>query len=329
MTDSGAAYRRYLPLLTVGDRVAVITPSGPPDPEQLNRGCEALRSWGLHPVLGARVDTGSGMTAGSDSDRVADLEWALTAPDIAAVFCGRGGYGLVRILDHIRWAEVARATPRAVVGFSDISSLHAALSRRVGWASILGVHVAGGLANESDDNPSVAGLRRLLFDGELPVLFTEETRVLRAGVVTRVTLRGGNLSTLASMVGSREGAPPPEQFLAVLEDVNEAPYRVDRMIAQLLRSGWFANAVGVVCGSWEGCHGKRSADPNGGRLDLAPPRTELEEVLLDRLAGIPGPLVFDAPFGHAGLHHPIPIGIPVDLDTSLRMVSFSATSARA
>ena len=121
MTDSGAAYRRYLPLLTVGDRVAVITPSGPPDPEQLNRGCEALRSWGLHPVLGARVDTGSGMTAGSDSDRVADLEWALTAPDIAAVFCGRGGYGLVRILDHIRWAEVARATPRAVVAFSDIS----------------------------------------------------------------------------------------------------------------------------------------------------------------------------------------------------------------
>ena len=328
MTAASEAYGRHLPLLTVGDRVAVITPSGPADPEQLNRGCDALRSWGLHPVLGPRVDMGSGMTAGSDPDRAADLEWALTAPDIAAVFCGRGGYGLLRILDHIRWADVARAMPRAVVGFSDITCLHAAISRRVGWASILGVHVAGGLANESDDSPSLTGLHSLLFDGELPALFTEETRVVRAGGVSGATLRGGNLATLVSMVGSEEGAPPPEPFIAVLEDVNEAPYRVDRMLTQLLRSGWLTNAVGVICGSWERCHGQRFTYPDKGNLGVELPRTELEEILLERLATVAGPLVFDAPFGHAGVHYPIPVGIPVDLDTSLRMVSFSATRTR-
>ncbi len=339
-----SGYNRCLPLLQPGDAVAVITPSGPADANRLASGCETLRSWGLEPVLGAHVNTGRGMTAGADSDRAHDLQWALESREIAAVFCARGGYGVIRILDGLDWSRIRRSTPKPVVGFSDITGLHVALAGRLGWSSILGVHVAGGIANHPDDDPSANDLRSLLFHGILPNLFSAPTRVVRGGRVRGVPLRGGNLTMLAAMCGSSDGTPPPEPFIAVLEDVNEAPYRVDRMLTQLLRAGWFENAVGVVCGSWEGCHGvsvstqlrEQQRDGDSVHLDDAhlddagapafredTPNTELETVLVERLEALHCPLLFDAPFGHGANHLPVPIGIPVDLDTSARSLAFS------
>ena len=390
---------RHLPLLRRHDRVAVITPSGPPEQDSLDRGCDLLRTWGLDVMFGRHVSTLEAMTAGSDTDRVGDIIWALTDPSIAAVFCGRGGYGLLRILDRIPWDDIQNAPMKPVIGFSDVTCLHAALELHLGWPSILGPHVAGGLGSTTPDALSIESLKRLLFEGRLQPLFTDATRVMRAGRVEALPLRGGNLAMLAAMAGSLEGASRKTPFIAVLEDVNEAPYRVDRMLTQLLRSGWFEGASGVVCGSWDGCRGQpttedpQSSDlsrttsrvmknagvrisesdsfarsvcagpasqPSGTTEDRTShalngsPRTpraanmageapalafrhparstpvdQLEEVLMDRLDLVQGPIVFDAPFGHGALHFALPLGVDMTLDTSLRVLTFSATDGFA
>jgi muramoyltetrapeptide carboxypeptidase len=313
------------PNLRVRDRVAVITPAGPADLATLERGCELLRAWGLEPVLGARVNTGNAMTAGSDDDRIEDLEWALSDPSIAAVFCGRGGYGILRILEFVRWKRMRNVSPKPVVGFSDVTCLHAALRVRLNWPSVHGPHIAGGLGAAAPDSPTVASLRSCLFDGTPTALFDETTRIIRHGAVRYASLEGGNLAMLAAMCGSAEGHGPKARFVAVLEDVNEAPYRVDRMLTQLLRSGWFQNAVGVICGSWKGCEGSPSAQFTDGSAAAEDtlPRNEVEEVLLDRLFSIPGPLLFDAPFGHSARNITIPFGVAVQLDTALRELTYS------
>ena len=319
-------YRQYLPLLQPGDRVAVITPSGPVDPIRLANGCKTLEAWGLEPILGSHIRTEGETTAETDSGRAHDLQWALESSDIAGVFCGRGGYGVVRILDRLDWPAIAKSDAKPVVGFSDLTALHVALVERLGWASVLGVHVAGGLSHPNADNPSSNALRSLLFDGQLPDVFMQQTRVIRPGCATAVPLRGGNLTMLAAMCGSAEGRAPKTPFIAVLEDINEAPYRVDRMLTQLLRAGWFDHAVGVLCGSWEGCHGDslpESHVPVASREFDQTPRTELEAVLFERLATVSGLLVIGAPFGHGAGQLPIPMGIPVVLDAARRRMNFA------
>jgi muramoyltetrapeptide carboxypeptidase len=291
------------PMLQPGDRVAVIAPSGPADPDGLVRGLERIESWGLVPVLGDALKLGRGpdparILAAPDVVRIRDLQRALTDDSNAAVFVARGGYGLLRILDAIDWSRVRNARPRPVVGLSDATCLHVALRVHAHWPSIMGPHVAGGLGAERPDSLSIDALRAMLFAQTFAGTdLLANAAIARPGSVM-APMHGGNLATLASMVGGSEGVRPHVPFIAVLEDINEAPYRVDRMLTQLLRSGWFTNAVGVVCGSWKGC----------GNVD---------PVLLERLDNVPGPLVLHAAFGHDDRHLAVPLGIPVRLHTSV------------
>ena len=313
--------RSVLPwgLLRRGSRVAVITPSGPADQLLLDHGLLRLRSWGLVPVLGDNVSSVEAMTAGPDRKRADDLVWALTDPSVEAVCVARGGYGLVRVLDLIDWRLVTAARMRPVVGMSDLTALHEALRVQTSWPSLLGPHVAGLLSKGATpgsvaDGPTHdsfvsvlcgddVGAQLLQTSNATP--FWGSARVVRSGAVVAPWF-GGNLAVLASLAGSAEGSGPAVPFVAVLEDVHEAPYRIDRMLVQLIRSGWFANAVGVVCGEWVGCgdHG------------------EVDAVIVERLGFVGGPLILDAPFGHGDRHLTLPLGVPVSLqarNASLRV----------
>jgi muramoyltetrapeptide carboxypeptidase len=297
-------------VLRRGASVAVISPSGPADPVALEHGLLRLRSWGLKPVLGAHGTSVGAITAGPDVDRAADLFWALTDPSIDAVLVARGGYGMVRNLDLIDWKAVSAARVRPVVGMSDITALHEALRVHTSRPSLLGPHVAGLLADgvvpgSSADGPTHDAFVSVLCGevegaGLLPAgrstAYWDSARVVRSGS-TVAPWFGGNLAVLASLSGSAEGVAPTVPFVAVLEDVNEAPYRVDRMLTQLLRAGWFANAVGVVCGEWIGCGDEG----------------EVEAVLRERLGFLKGPFVFGAPFGHGDRHLTLPLGVPISL----------------
>lgn len=297
-------------LLKRGSRVAVIAPSGPVDQTLLDHGLLRLRSWGLVPVLGRSVSSVDGFTAGPDSKRAEDLLWALTDPSIEAVCLARGGYGLIRVLDLIDWRLVSSARARPIVGMSDSTALHEALRVHTSWPSLLGPHVAGlvarGVAPGSvADGPTHDSFVSALFgevigaelvNAGISTPYWGSARVLRGGEAVAPWF-GGNLAVLASLSGSAEGVGSMVPFVAVLEDVSEAPYRIDRMLMQLARSGWFSNAVGVVCGEWVGC----------GDAD------EVEAVLCERLGFIGGPMVVGAPFGHGDRHLTVPLGFPISL----------------
>jgi muramoyltetrapeptide carboxypeptidase len=288
------------PLLRAGDKVAVVAPSGPVDPERLDRGCAVLRALGLDVAVGKHTLDRAGLggltyLAGSDAERAADLQVAWCDPAVAAVFCARGGYGAARMLDHLDWAAMARARPKVLHGSSDVTALHVAFGRRLGVPTSFGPMVAATIA---DDEPeAVAHLRATLFDGVAPVPGTHAPRGGRA----RGTLTGGNLTLLTSLLGTPHAPEPAAGRIAFLEDVDEAPYRVDRMLTQLLQAGWFEGVAGIALGTWTGCG-------------------DLDAVFADRLMPIGVPVLAGLPVGHGPRQLTLRLGAGAVLDADARVL---------
>jgi muramoyltetrapeptide carboxypeptidase LdcA involved in peptidoglycan recycling len=274
-----------------------------------------LRDLGLDVVVGehvlARVDLaeaepvrpGWQTMAGADADRAADLRAAWCDPAVRAVLCARGGYGATRVLDHLDWAAMAAAAaahgPKILHGSSDITALHVAFGRRLGVTTSFGPMVAALLADGGGEPVTVAHARAALFGRAEPV------RGRRALVGGRAEgeLTGGNLSLLAALTGTPHAAEPATGRIAFLEDVGEEPYRIDRMLGQLLQAGWFEGVAGVALGSWIDC-----GDP-----------AELAAVFLARLGPLGVPLLAGLPVGHGSPQLTIELGAGVRLDAD-RMI---------
>jgi muramoyltetrapeptide carboxypeptidase len=293
--------------LHAGDRVAVVAPSGPVDPERLERGARVLRGLGLEVVFGEHtLDIAPGLPylAGTDADRAADLQAAWCDPEIAAVLCARGGYGAARVLDHLDWSALGRATPKLLHGSSDITALHVAFGRRLGLATSFGPMVASLIADGEPE--AVDHLRAGLFDRGAPVT---GTHALRGGRATGL-LTGGNLSLLTSLLATPYAPEPAAGRIAFLEDVSEAPYRVDRMLTQLRQAGWFDGVAGIVLGTWIGC-------------------CDLDAVFADRLGPLGVPILAGVPVGHGPRQLTIRLGVPVLLDADELVLHSGVPDARA
>jgi muramoyltetrapeptide carboxypeptidase len=281
--------------LVPGSTVAVVAPAGPPPPGLLDAELPVLREWGLRVRLGEHLRDHHPefpYLAGRDADRVADLQRAWCDPDVDAVLCARGGYGSMRVLDLLDWDAMAGARPKVFTGSSDITALHAAIGERLGLATLFAPLVAA----ELFDQTAQKYLRATLFEPESMLSITgPAATTMRPGRATGV-LAGGNLALLASCLGA--AAPPPEGAIVLLEDVNEAPYRLDRMLTQLLRAGWFDGVAGIALGSWTGC-----GEPS-----------DVYGVLAERLGGLGVPIVWELGFGHIPAGHTIPLGVEATLD---------------
>lgn len=282
------------PSLKAGDRVAVVAPSGPVDPARLELGCAVLRGLGLDVVVGKHAldQNPSGLTylAGSDAERAADLQEAWCDPRVSAVLCARGGYGASRVLGHLDWDAMRAAAPTWLQGSSDITALHVAFGRRLGVPTLFGPMVATLLADA--DPEALDHLREGLCGPGAPVHGTHAPAGGRAeGVLT-----GGNLTLLASLLGTPYAPGPAAGAIAFLEDVGEAPYRVDRMLTQLLQAGWFDGVAGIVLGTWTGCG-------------------DLDAIFADRLLPIGVPILAGVPVGHGPRQLTIRLGARATLDT--------------
>lgn len=203
------------------------------------------------------------------------------------MFCVRGGYGCLRMADLVPWKDLP---PRVFVGSSDVTVLHAELNA-VGLATVFGP--MPGTSDFVDDPLAQSRLHEVLFRG---------VGSWRAGTpvvagTARGVLTGGNAALLAASVGGPRWAPPVPGAIALLEDVGEEPYRLDRILTQLLRAGWFAPVSGIVLGSWTGCG-------------------DVSAVLHDRLAGLGVPILGDFGFGHCAGSWSLPLGVPAVLDAS-------------
>lgn len=279
-----------------GDRVAVVAPSGHIDAGRLARGVAVLESWGLDVVTGRHVLERTRHHAGTDDQRADDLQVAWCDPTVAAVLCARGGSGAARLVDRLDWAAMRAAGPKVLVGFSDVTVLHEAVARHLGLATLFGPMPASAVfAGPDGDAVTIEHLRRTLFDPQsVRVLSGPGTACHVPGRASGVTV-GGTLALLSNTVGTPESRPAAGA-VAVLEDTAEPAYRLDSMLTQLLRTGWFDGVAGIVLGSW--------ADCGDGAV----------ETLVERLDGLGVPLLSGLPFGHGVPALTVPLGVEADLD---------------
>jgi muramoyltetrapeptide carboxypeptidase len=289
---------RRPPPLQPGDAVAVIAPSGPVDAHRLRLGGKTLEGFGLTVTFGDHVlDRAGTYLAGTDAARAGDFERAWCDQSISAVLCARGGYGAMRILDLVDWDRLAGEPPKLFVGASDITALHEAIVARLGVATLFGPMVATMSVALGDEWTLGAYKSALLGDWSGLTVPADGRSVLRPGTARGITM-GGNLSLLAATLGSATSRPAAGAIV-LLEDVTEQPYRIDRLLTQLLRSGWFDGVVGVGLGTWADC-GDQS---------------EVDDVLRDRLGPLGVPVLGGLPFGHAERQASIPLGVDAVLDT--------------
>lgn len=285
-------------VLRPGDAVALVSPAGPVVEQKIEAAAQILAGWGLRPRIYPHVYERHSFYAGTDAQRISDLNHALNDPEIRAVICNRGGYGVQRILGEVD-LEAVRRDPKLLSGFSDITALHGLL-----WAQARLASVHGPVANQLDQNPSMAtGLRHALMSTE-PVLLQADPqagtgRVRTGGQATGILL-GGNLSMLSTCIGT-PFMPDLAGAILLLEDVGEAAYRVDRLLTHLGNCGLLQQLSGIALGDFSvPAHAAGSITP--------------ADVLLERLGGLGIPVLGGLPVGHGSVNQAVPLGTRAVLD---------------
>ena len=294
---------RPFPALRPGDPVAVVAPASPFDRASFEAGLEIIgRRYQVHhgPGLLARHR----YLAGTDERRLGELASALADTDARAIFCARGGYGMMRLLPGLEGIAVA---PKPVIGFSDITALHQSLQRQ----RLVSIH-----------GPVITQLSRLDSHAHARLFELLESAAPAsdlAGLETYVDgtaegpLLGGNLSVLTRLLGTPFLAPL-EGAVLLLEDVGERPYRLDRMWTHLALAGVFRQVRGIVLGDFSGCEDK-DADYSSAQV--------LRELAIQ--AGLPCAAGF--PIGHGARNQPVPLGTRVRLEAGARRLTFLESAA--
>ena len=292
------------PALRPGAVVALVAPAGPlANAEDFELARDFVRALGFEPRISEHATRSDGYLAGSDDERAADFNDAASDPSVRGIFALRGGYGTMRILDRIDY-DALRDDPKVVLGYSDLTALLNAITARTGLVTF-----HGPVAALSTFTPSVVdALRRAICVAEpLGIISMPNTEIIAGGCV-RGRLAGGNLSLIASLVGTRYALNLRDSLL-FFEEVGEAPYRVDRMLTQLRLSGALADAAGVLVGQCRDCD--VTEDHVYANMPLA-------RVLQDRLGDLGVPAIAGASFGHIEEQWTIPIGVTATLDADER-----------
>jgi len=304
-----------------GGLIGVVAPSGPVTAEALAEGVHRLRSFGYQVLLGESLLAERGYLAGTDSARAADFNRVWANPQVEAVICARGGYGAMRIIDQIDW-EMVRANPKFFCGFSDITALHLAMAREANLVTFHGPMVAAmGDAFFYNTEGLLRAMRHNAPLGRLPWPTAVDDQpprpmVIRPGVAEG-RLIGGNLSLIVSLLGT-PWEPDLTGALLVLEEVDEAPYRVDRMLMQLRLSGKLKGVRGVIFGDSPSCQAQASGRPS----------LSLIEVLQDHLGGLSIPVLYGFPCGHTAYRATIPLGVMGRLDAAAAALTITEPALR-
>ena len=297
--------------LNFGDTIGIVAPaSAPPDPQAVDRAAEALERYGFKPKLGKNVRARLGFVAGTDRMRAADLMAMFTDKKVKAIHCLRGGYGAGRILDLLDY-EIIRCHPKILSGYSDITALHGALLKKCGLISFHAPMLNGALAD-----PKVPAFTRDSFfrtvmaaqpAGNICAGYEEKTVEILRGGIAEGGLVGGNLSLICASLGT-PFAPSFKGKIIFFEDVSERPYRLDRLLTQLLNAGIFSQVAGVAVGVCKDCNEPGMMKPGAEYYQTG------AEVVKERLSSLRVPVVVGLPFGHVDLNATIPCGARALLD---------------
>jgi muramoyltetrapeptide carboxypeptidase len=283
-----------------GDRVAVIAPASGFERDAFEAGL-ALIGARYRPEVGAGIFERHRYLAGSDTRRLDELFAALADPGIRAVFCARGGYGATRLLSRLG-GRAPPGTPKALIGFSDITALHL-------WAQSHGRRsIHGPVLTQLGRLPAATAERLFaLLESQRPAPALKGAASYVGGVAEG-TLLGGNLSVFSRMLGTAF-MPALDGAILLLEDQGERPYRLDRMWTHLQLAGVFARVRGIALGSFTACE-EAQADYTSG------------EVLRELAAATGLPCAAGFPVGHGDVNEPLPLGVRVRLDAGAATLSF-------
>lgn len=282
--------------LKPGDKVALISPSYFTPMENVEKTAEVLRNWGLEPVIGPNVGkVVDGRYAGTVSERVSDIRWALDDPSIKAIICNRGGYGTIQLIDQLTLAEL-KGSPKWLVGFSDITTLHGLLT----CAGVMSIHgtMSSFLAKGGTDATST--LMRDLLIGYVP---RYELPAHKQNIVGKASgiLVGGNICTFVPNLGSQADATRGKDLILFVEEVEESMHNIDRQMRILQMNGVLDRCKGIILGEFTDC---------GTEFTYESVEAMLHEMLKDYhipvLCGFPG--------GHGDVNLPLVMGANVTID---------------
>jgi len=284
-----------------GDTVGIISPSGAIRPGQLKEATTLLGEMGFKAHPAPNCDGQYGYFSATDDERLSDIQYCLENEDIDAIWCLRGGYGLTRILHRLDY-DLFRERAIAVVGYSDITALHMALYTQARLVSFHGPVLI------SDFNPYVKRQALKVLEPQehspfIPPHQHHEVEVLREGIAEGPLL-GGNLTLLSSLAGTPY-LPDLTDALVFLEDVEEEPYRIDRMLTQLIHSAHLNQAAGIILGQFAGC--EKDADDKYSFT--------LRETLDSFVKEWKVPVLYNFSIGHIKKQCMIPCGIQAKIDT--------------
>jgi muramoyltetrapeptide carboxypeptidase len=285
--------------LRPGDRVALLSLASPARPEDVEAAADELRGLGFEPVLPPPADGGAPYVAGTAEARALQLRACLRDERLAAVVATRGGYGSAQLLP---WLDVAEIRDRRLllIGYSDLTALLDLWTGHAGVVSVHGPMAEGRLARGPVAYDRDSFMRTVCEPRPPGVVHAPNARVLQAGVAGG-TLRGGTLTQLTALLGTPWAFMAREDSLLFLDDVNERPYRLDRMLFQLRHAGALDHVRGVVLNELPGC------DEPGGALAGC-------DAVMHALAGFAGPIVAGIPSGHtAGRMITLPLGVAASL----------------
>jgi muramoyltetrapeptide carboxypeptidase len=296
---------RIPPYLRKGDTIGIVAPSGYMDIERMQKCIETLDSWGYTVQLGKTTHSNSASYfSGTDEERLQDLQEMLDNPDIKAILCARGGYGMSRIIDRLDFKEFSKE-PKWIIGFSDITVLHAHLLANYKIAS-LHAPMAAAFNDGELNNPYIASLRAAM-EGK-PARYELAPNALNRIGSVKGQLIGGNLTLLAHLIGTDSDASFKNRIL-FLEDVGEYKYNIDRMLLQLKRNGKLSKIKGLIVGGFTEI--KDTERPFG---------KELQEIIFDFVEEFSYPVCFDFPVSHEKENYALKIGIKYHLNVGAETV---------
>jgi muramoyltetrapeptide carboxypeptidase len=290
-------------LLNKEDEVAIVAPAGRFDEDKLKFGIEIFEKWGLTVKLSPNLNKGFGKFSATDKERLEDLQWALDEPNIKAIFCARGGYGAIRIVDQLDFTKFIKK-PKWIVGFSDITVLLNHISTKFNIPTVHGPMPASFIDNSKE---ALQALHNLVFEGSFEITF--EQSKFNNSTQFNGELMGGNLSIVHSLIGSEITKEQLRDKILFIEEVDEYLYHIERMMFSLKRSGVLGSLSGLLVGNFS------KVKDNETPFDK-----DIHEIISGICNSVETPVIFDVPSGHFENNMPLPIGSNIQVQSKKNRV---------
>ena len=297
--------------LRIGDTIGIVSTARKITSIELQPLIDLIEAWGLKYILGSTINAESNQYAGDDLTRIADFQEMLDNPKVKAIWCGRGGYGTVRIIDHLNFSDFIK-NPKWIIGYSDVTVLHSHI-HNVGIETL---HANMAIDIDTKTEDTRRSIKTVLFGKDYKVTLASKNKLNREGSANG-ELVGGNLSILSSLVGSPSELITRGKIL-FLEDLDEMHYQIDRMMQCLKRSGALDNINGLVVGGMSDM-----------RDNIIPFGKTAQEIISDTVAEYDFPVCFDFPCGHIHDNRAILLGREIHLTVAKNKVTLTFNQKNA